>query len=80
MAVTATKKASSLIIEVEADVAADGSTIYAQRTKLGESILPRRMKTALISRRRSARFRVPRSGTSCGRKNPSLPVHNRRGE
>lgn len=32
MAVTATKKASSLIIEVEADTAADGSTIYAQRT------------------------------------------------
>ena len=32
MAVTVTKKASSIIIEVEADTAPDGSTIYAQRT------------------------------------------------
>lgn len=32
MAVTVTKKASSIIIEVEADTAPDGSAIYAQRT------------------------------------------------
>jgi hypothetical protein len=32
MAVTATPKSCSIIIEVENDVASDGSTIYAQRT------------------------------------------------